>query len=36
MGGQKKYSRAKIKNNHNSLTNFQYTGGQKKYSNGQK
>jgi hypothetical protein len=32
MGGQKKYSRAKIKNNQNSSTNYQYTGGQKKYS----
>ena len=29
MGGQKKYSRAKIKNNQNSSTNYQYTGGQK-------
>ena len=30
MGVQKKYSRAKIKNNHNSSTNYQYMRGQKK------
>ena len=36
MGGQKKYLRAKIKNNHNSLTIYQYTGEQKKYSKSKK